>query len=109
MFIFKKYLHTRYIKETRSDLLREIHGLPTAVVTTESSKLVGQLQALYYTLPSCGKREKIMPPSKGGANETHFDTQLGQLIYMPWCLQGRGGGRSLSSARDTWQDCTLTL
>jgi len=47
MFIFKTYLHTWYIKETRSDLLREIHGLPTAVVTTESSKLVGQLQALY--------------------------------------------------------------
>lgn len=48
-----------------------------------------------------------MTPTKGEANETHFDTQLGQLIYMPCYLQG--GGRSLSSARDAWQDYTLTL
>jgi len=92
MCIFTKYIHTWYIKDTRSDLLREIHGLPTAVVTTESSKLVGKLQALYYPCPLAGNTWKIMPPTKWGAKETNFDTQCGQLICMPWYLQRAGGG-----------------
>ena len=60
-------------------------------VTTESSKLVSQLQALYYPLPSCGKRVKNHDTGQRRSERNSFWYTVG-TAYLNILLSARGEG-----------------
>jgi hypothetical protein len=95
------------MKQTHSDILREIHGLHTAVVTTQFSKLADR--RCTTSSPLAGNAEKWShQPTEEGTKLSFVYRKTRGYLHAPAAL-GPEGEHPLSIARDAWQTCTLTL